>query len=92
MAIDAADFQQVPLFEGLTDEELATIAGRFEERTFLEGHHLTTEGALGYLFFVILEGTAKAQVDDQNVGRLGRGDVSHIRNAGARSGGVIRRR
>ena len=74
MAIDAADFQQVPLFEGLTDEELATIAGRFEERTFLEGHHLTTEGASGYLFFVILEGTAKAQVDDQNVGRLGPGD------------------
>jgi CRP-like cAMP-binding protein len=74
MAIDAADFQQVPLFEGLTDEELATIAGRFEERTVLEGHHLTTEGASGYLFFVILEGTAKAQVDDQNVGRLGPGD------------------
>jgi len=74
MAIDAADFQQVPLFEGLTDEELATIAGRFEERTFLEGHHLTTEGASGYLFFVILEGTASAQVDDRYVGNLGPGD------------------
>jgi voltage-gated potassium channel len=74
MAIDAADFQNVPLFEGLTDDELTLLAGRFEERTFLEGHHLTTEGASGYLFFVILEGTAKAQVDDQNVGRLGPGD------------------
>jgi hypothetical protein len=36
--------------------------------TFPEGHHLTTEGASGYLFFVILEGTASAQVDDRYVG------------------------
>jgi CRP-like cAMP-binding protein len=74
MAIDAADFQNVPLFEGLTDDELTLLAGRFEERTFLEGHHLTTEGASGYLFFVILEGTASAQVDDRYVGTLGPGD------------------
>jgi CRP-like cAMP-binding protein len=74
MAIDAADFKEIPLFEGLTDDELALLAGRFEERTFLEGHHLTTEGASGYLFFVILEGTAKAQVDDRDVGSLGPGD------------------
>jgi CRP-like cAMP-binding protein len=74
MAIEAADLQQVPLFEGLTDDELARLAGRFEERTFLEGHHLTTEGASGYLFFVILEGTAGATVDDRQVGTLGSGD------------------
>ena len=74
MAIDAADFQNVPLFEGLTDDELVHLAGQFEERTFLEGHHLTTEGASGYLFFVILEGTADASVDDRQVGTLGPGD------------------
>ncbi len=37
MAIDAADFKEIPLFEGLTDDELTLLAGRFEERTFLEG-------------------------------------------------------
>jgi CRP-like cAMP-binding protein len=74
MAITAADFQSVPLFAGLTEDELSLLAGRFEERTFLEGHHLTTEGASGYLFFVIIEGTANAEVDDRNVGKLGPGD------------------
>jgi CRP-like cAMP-binding protein len=74
MAIDAADLQQVPLFEGLADDKLTLLAGRFEERTFLDGHHLTTEGASGYLFFVILEGTADASVDDRHVGALGPGD------------------
>lgn len=74
MAIDAADLRTVPLFEGLTDDELTRLAGQFEERTFLEGHHLTTEGASGYLFFVILEGKAEATVDDRHVGTLGPGD------------------
>jgi CRP-like cAMP-binding protein len=74
MAIEAADFRDVPLFDGLTDDELTRLAGQFEERTFLEGHHLTTEGASGYLFFVILEGTADASVDDRQVGALGPGD------------------
>src|SRR5262245_38224997 len=74
MAFAAADFQGIPLFEGLTDDELTLLAGRFEERTFLEGHHLTTEGASGYLFFVLIERTAGAQVDDRQVGHLGPGD------------------
>jgi CRP-like cAMP-binding protein len=93
MAIDAADFQKVPLFEGLTDDELTLLAGRFEERTFLEGHHLTTEGASGYLFFVILEGTASAQVDDRYVGTLGPGDffgeVAMLGEAGRRMAVVL---
>jgi CRP-like cAMP-binding protein len=93
MAVEAADLRTVPLFEGLTDDELARLAGQFEERTFLEGHHLTTEGASGYLFFVILEGTAGAEVDDRHVGTLGPGDffgeVAMLGDSGRRMAVVL---
>ena len=43
----------MPLFAGLTEDELAAVAGRFEERQVKAGARLVTEGASGYSFFVI---------------------------------------
>jgi CRP-like cAMP-binding protein len=39
------------------------------------GHEVATQGAFGYSFFAIEEGTAEVRVDDQAVARLGPGDV-----------------
>jgi CRP-like cAMP-binding protein len=89
----ASDLQGVPLFEGLSEEERERLAGRFEERTVEEGGHFTAEGASGYLFFVIVEGTAEAQIDDRPVGRLGPGDffgeVALLGETGRRMAAVV---
>jgi CRP/FNR family cyclic AMP-dependent transcriptional regulator len=66
--------EQVPLFEGLSRDELARIAKSFKERRFGAGHPVATEGAGGVGFFVIGEGTATVEVHGEQRGRLGPGD------------------
>jgi CRP-like cAMP-binding protein len=60
----------MPLFEGVSDEELHRIAGWFEEREVAAGSRPTSEGALGYVFFIVLEGTAEAKIGERTVGTL----------------------
>ena len=36
--------KHVPIFEGLSDKELKTLANNFTERTFQSGQELTSEG------------------------------------------------
>jgi hypothetical protein len=45
--------KQVPLFKGLDDKYLKSLAAEFTERRFSEGQELTAEGAGGAGFFVI---------------------------------------
>jgi CRP-like cAMP-binding protein len=66
--------QAVPLFSTLSAEELAALGGRFEERQVKAGTRLTTEGASGYTFFVIEEGTVEVERDGNVVNTLGTGD------------------
>jgi hypothetical protein len=53
MAVDVSRIQQVPIFAGLSDAQVAAIASRFEERHVDPGRNLTSEGGGGYFFFVI---------------------------------------
>jgi len=70
----AALLAKVPLFEDLSDRELAMIAASMKNRTFPAGHEIAKEGQHGVGFFVIEAGDARVVVGGQPVGRLGPGD------------------
>jgi CRP-like cAMP-binding protein len=74
MPVSPERLQTVPLFSTLSPEELAALCSRFEERQVLPGTHLTTEGASGYTFFVIENGTVEVERDGSLVNALGPGD------------------
>ena len=64
----------VPLFAQLSQEELETVASWLEIREESEGRRLTPEGASGYDFFVIEDGTADVVHGGEVIGSLGPGD------------------
>ena len=66
--------KHVPLFKGLSQKELKTLADNFTQRTFREGTELTAEGQGGVGFFVIEAGEAVVTVDGHERARLGPGD------------------
>ena len=74
MAADPAALRSLPLFAELSDPELATVAAHVEVRNVAAGEHLTHEGASGYFFFVIEDGTAAVERDGATVATLGAGD------------------
>jgi CPA1 family monovalent cation:H+ antiporter len=83
----------LPLLSELSDEELATLAGWVEERRVSEGQRLTPEGASGYAFFLILEGTADVLQDGVLLRSLAAGDhfgeLALIERAGRRTATVV---
>lgn len=77
--MDHDSLADIPLFEGMSDEELQDCAGRFERTEVLTGHELTTEDDFGYSFFVVLEGRVRVQVDQDSADQdsaieLGKGE------------------
>jgi CRP/FNR family cyclic AMP-dependent transcriptional regulator len=66
--------KNVPLFHGLNEKQLKSLASNFTERSFREGQELTAEGTGGAGFFVIETGTAHVTVDGQDRRTLGPGD------------------
>jgi CRP-like cAMP-binding protein len=70
----AEDLAGVPLFAGLEPDELATLADWFEAQNVSEGMKLIGEGAAGYSFFVLREGTATVTIDGIEVRTLEPGD------------------
>jgi CRP-like cAMP-binding protein len=74
MAAPVDLLRNVPLFQGLSQKELKTLADNFTQRTFREGTELTAEGQGGVGFFVIESGDAIVSVDGQERRRLGAGD------------------
>src|SRR5204863_5287847 len=64
----------IPLFESLSDADLQEVASWFEERTADEGVRLIGEGAAGYSFFVLLDGSAAVTSGDTQLADLGPGD------------------
>jgi CRP/FNR family transcriptional regulator, cyclic AMP receptor protein len=74
MPVAAERLQAVSLFSTLSADELAALGGKFEERQVRAGTRLTTEGASGYSFFVIENGTVEVERDGTIVNTLGPGD------------------
>jgi CRP-like cAMP-binding protein len=64
----------IPLFEPLSRAELEQLAGWFDVREVSEGVRLTGEGAPGYSFYVLVEGTAVVSAGDTTVAGYAPGD------------------
>jgi CRP-like cAMP-binding protein len=92
MSVDADRLKKIPLFSGLSDDELATIGGWLREQDASEGQRLTPDGASGYTFFLIEQGTAQVLKDGDQVAELLPGDhfgEMAILGAGRRAADVV---
>jgi len=74
MATTVEVLRSVPLFEGMSDDAVATIAGVAEELVYPAGSELTREGYPGESFIVIVTGRASVDVDGQRIRELGAGE------------------
>lgn len=67
-------FSRVPLFNGLSVKELASIASSAEERDAAPGDVLTEQGSAGDEFFIVDSGEIEIRQDGRELRRLGPGD------------------
>jgi CRP/FNR family transcriptional regulator, cyclic AMP receptor protein len=65
---------EIDLFSSLDESDLQTLAPWFSEESKSEGVNLCGEGATGYSFFVLTQGSAVVTADDRRLGELGPGD------------------
>jgi CRP/FNR family transcriptional regulator, cyclic AMP receptor protein len=72
--LDATRLKSIPLFEGISDDELAKIATFAQEVTVEEGRELVREGDFSYEFMAIEEGEAEVTRHGEHVAELGPGD------------------
>jgi CRP/FNR family transcriptional regulator, cyclic AMP receptor protein len=68
------DLIGIPLFASLSDADRADLANWFDSRSTSAGVRLIGEGAAGYSFFVLTEGSAEVTVEGEKVADLGPGD------------------
>ena len=66
--------EKMPLFAGFDRKELAALAERFDEQSFLPEHGVLTEGMSGMEFFIILDGNAEVVHDGNVIATLAPGD------------------
>jgi CRP/FNR family cyclic AMP-dependent transcriptional regulator len=70
----ADDLAGLALFEMLDEDDRAALAPWFELQDVSPGVKLTGEGAQGYSFFVLRDGTATVDIGGADVRTLGPGD------------------
>lgn len=68
------DLAGIPLFASLEPEQRAAVAPWFEVQDVSPGVRLTGEGASGYEFFVLRDGSATVTINGIEVRTLGAGD------------------
>jgi CRP-like cAMP-binding protein len=74
MKPDPANLRTLPLFASLSPAEVERVASWMELSEVSPGAQLVTEGAPGYVFFVIEEGTADVVQNGERLAELGPGD------------------
>ncbi|HET7429551.1 MAG TPA: cyclic nucleotide-binding domain-containing protein [Gaiellales bacterium] len=72
--MDAADLHGLPLFEGLTTQQLQQVAGWSDVIDVEINHRLIRHEEFGHEFFVVLSGTAEAMDGEIHLADLARGD------------------
>jgi CRP-like cAMP-binding protein len=70
----AVELGGVPFFSGLDDAQLGELANWFHVQNAGEGVRLVGEGAPGYTFFILIDGTAKVTSEGRSLATLGPGD------------------
>ncbi|MGH2636164.1 MAG: cyclic nucleotide-binding domain-containing protein [Actinomycetota bacterium] len=92
MQPDPRELRELPLFAALKDDDLGELSRSMETRAVDEGERITPQGASGYSFFVIQEGTAQVIRDGLAVRTLGPGDFFGeiaIMDGGRRTADVV---
>jgi CRP-like cAMP-binding protein len=74
MDATVGELAAIPLFASQSEAELAEIACWFDAKDVSENARLIGEGAAGYDFFVLADGSAAVTVNGEEVGSLGPGD------------------
>jgi CRP/FNR family transcriptional regulator, cyclic AMP receptor protein len=72
--LEPSRLKSIPLFQTVSDEELAEIAPFAEEVSVEAGTQLVREGDFSYDFMAIEEGQAEVSRGGERVGELGPGD------------------
>ena len=72
--MEANTLRAIPIFEGLSEDDLDRCAKRFQETEILQGSGLTREDDFAYKFFVVIEGEVEVLRDFDSVAMLGPGD------------------
>jgi CRP/FNR family cyclic AMP-dependent transcriptional regulator len=72
--VDTDTLATVPLFASLDNTQLSQIAPWFEARSVSAGTELVGEGASGYSFYILCDGSAIVASNDAAVAELGPGD------------------
>jgi len=72
--LDTSRLKALPLFEGVSDEDLDKISPFVSEVSVSEGKHLVDEGDYAYEFMAIEEGEAEVVRGDETLAKLGPGD------------------
>jgi CRP-like cAMP-binding protein len=72
--VSIGDLATVPLFSSLDEKQLTRLADWFHAQNASEGVRLVGEGAPGYTFFVLIEGTAAVTSEGRTIALLGPGD------------------
>lgn len=72
--MDAAQLQSLPLFEGLSDDDMKRCADLFQLSDMHAGAHLADEGDHSYRFFIVLEGQVEVVRDTEILATLGSGE------------------
>lgn len=70
----AEELRSLPLFAELGPAELEQVASWFDVEERDSGATLTQQGASGYAFYVLRDGTATVIQGDEEIRRLGPGD------------------
>lgn len=73
--MDAARLRKIPLFSGLTDDELKVITTFADEEELSAGQIAVREGDFANRFMAIEEGEARVLRDGKQIGSLGPGDI-----------------
>jgi len=68
------DLANIPLFDSLSESDLEELANWFDLQTVGDGVKLTSEGAEGYSFYVLIEGTAVVTAENETVADYVPGD------------------
>jgi len=69
------ELRSIPLFDSLTDEQLADVARRFTDVEVDLGTVLARRGDFAYHFFLVRAGIAAVAVDERLLTTLGPGDT-----------------
>ena len=74
MGMDSTELREIPLFEGLSPQDLERVAGWFELIDVPAGWYLLNQGSYPEGFFVVLEGSVTVEREGIDVATVDAGD------------------